>query len=107
VLECGYYRCGTRRGRLAGEATAQTAGTGRLAPEGELLLDGRVEAAQFAQVRSCGFLVGGSEMNGGLDSVEARMRKVGANTCQEREEQRTRRMFGVQRRRMEIGSRGG
>jgi hypothetical protein len=33
----------------------------------------------------------------GSSAVEARVRKAGANTCQEREEQRTGRMFGVQR----------
>jgi hypothetical protein len=47
VLECGYYRCGSKRGRLAGEATGQTAGTGRLALEGSLLLAGPAESAEF------------------------------------------------------------
>jgi hypothetical protein len=43
-------------------------------------------------------------------AVEARVRKAGANTCQEREKHTMRRMFSIQRprvRRIEIWSRGG
>ena len=50
VFECGYYRCGSRRGRLAGEATAQTTGTDVLALEGELLLE---DPAESAEDRGC------------------------------------------------------